>query len=105
MGGGAINHFVDGRLEGCTNVAEGQPATQSSTAYGGDAPLAVDGSGLDGTWGSASCTHTTNVGATWWQVDLGHVEDVRAVQLVNRADCCQDVREVKSCKLAASGAC
>ena len=27
---------------------------------------------------------------TWWQVDLGSVQDIRAVQLVNRADCCQD---------------
>ena len=27
---------------------------------------------------------------TWWQVDLGSVQDIRAVQLVNRADCCED---------------
>ena len=27
---------------------------------------------------------------TWWQVDLGSVQEIRAVQLVNRADCCQD---------------
>ena len=28
----------------------------------------------------------------WWheQVDLGSVQEIRAVQLVNRADCCQD---------------
>ena len=27
---------------------------------------------------------------TWWQVDLGSVQEIRAVQLVNRADCCED---------------
>lgn len=92
VGGGAIDHFVDGRLDGCTNVAAGQPATQSSELWGdGAASRAVDGSGLDGSWGSGSCTHTDATGPTWWQVDLGQVQEVRAVQLVNRADCCQDV--------------
>eukprot|EP01043_Picozoa_sp_COSAG02_P001931 COSAG02_NODE_43_length_45989_cov_93.430181_2_plen_196_part_00 len=91
VGGGAMDHFVDGRLEGCTNVAEGQPATQSSVAWDADASRAVDGNGLDGSWGSGSCTHTNNDGPTWWQVDLGQVQDIRAVQIVNRADCCQDV--------------
>jgi len=91
VGGGAIDHFVDGRLEGCTNVAEGRPATQSSVAWGGDASKAVDGNGLDGSWGSGSCTHTNGDGPTWWQVDLGQIQDIRAVQIVNRADCCQDV--------------
>ena len=46
VGGGAIDHFVDGRLESCTNVAQGQPATQSSVAYGGTAEKAVDGNGF-----------------------------------------------------------
>lgn len=35
VGGGAIDHFVDGHLESCTNVAQGQPATQSSVAWAG----------------------------------------------------------------------
>ena len=96
VGGGAIDHFVDGRLEGCTNVAEGRPATQSSVAWDGDASRAVDGNGLDGSWGSGSCTHTNADGPTWWQVDLGQVQDIRAVQIVNRADCCQDVSWLKS---------
>ena len=91
VGGGAVNHFVNGRLEGCSNLAEGHPATQASIAYGGAASNAVDGNGLDGSWGSGSCTHTDGRGPTWWQVDLGEVKNIRAVQLVNRADCCQDV--------------
>ena len=158
------------RLQGCTNLAHNRPATQSTTGYEGDAGRAVDGNGLDGQWGSASCTHTgtplrrcidehppdppfpdcpspghwdeASVQAsgghhwdgsvessaeylhrclggppaptpapwspgpltpadsikrtcggmepTWWQVDLGSVQEIRAVQLVNRADCCQD---------------
>ena len=90
IGGNAIDHFVDDNLEHCSNLAEGRTATQSSTVYGGDPGRAVDGSGLDGSWGSGSCTHTNNQGATWWQVDLGSVSQIRAVQLVNRADCCQD---------------
>ena len=143
------------RLQGCTNLAHNRPATQSTTGYDGDAGRAVDGNGLDGRWGSASCTHTGTplhdcpsppppdppfpdcptpgvhgdgssetsaeylhrclggppvpvpppppptpvdmkhrrcggMEPTWWQVDLGSVQEIRAVQLVNRADCCQD---------------
>jgi hypothetical protein len=91
VGGSAVDHFVSGHLEGCSNVAEGRPATQSSVAYGGEASRAVDGNGLDGNWGSASCTHTDTHGPSWWQVDLGQVQDIRAVQIANRADCCQEV--------------
>ena len=46
VGGGAIDHFVDGRLESCTNVAQGQPATQSSVMSGGTAGKAIDGNGF-----------------------------------------------------------
>ena len=142
VGGDQLDKFWIDNLIGCSNLAHGRPATQSSTAYGGDASKAVDGNGLDGSWGSASCSHTGEdeavaapppcslgrveepgwhqgeseaqfrlrchvtdgndgprpspplppsppVGA-WWQVDLGSVQDIRAVQLVNRQDCCQD---------------
>ena len=154
IGGDQLDHFVIGQLIGCTNLAHGRPATQSSTGYGGEAWKAVDGNGepprllaslhsfnrasntirtgLDGSWGSASCSHTGEdevppppppppppgprdrpcsegrqrgestsefrdrclrgpppppppIG-TWWQVDLGSVQEIRAVQLVNRAE-------------------
>ena len=89
IGGSAIDHFADDQLASCTNVAAGQPASQSSEAYGGEASRAVDGS-MASAWGSGSCSHTQNKVPPWWQVDLGSTKEVRAVQLVNRADCCQD---------------
>ena len=58
IGGNAVDHFALGGLMGCTNLAHNRPATQSTTGYNGDAGRAVDGNGLDGQWGSASCTHT-----------------------------------------------
>jgi hypothetical protein len=91
VGGSAMDHFGDDELASCTNVASGQPATQSSDGWGGVASRAVDGAGLDGSFGSNSCSHTMDTGPQWWQVDLGtSQQEVRAIQLVNRADCCQD---------------
>ena len=58
VGGDQIDRFMLDHLIGCSNLAHGRPATQSSTGYGGDASRAVDGSGLDGDWGAASCSHT-----------------------------------------------
>lgn len=43
VGGNQIDHFVIGNLMECTNLAHGQPATQSTTGFGGDAENAVDG--------------------------------------------------------------
>ena len=45
IGGDQLDHFVIGQLIGCTNLAHGRPATQSSTGYGGEAWKAVDGNG------------------------------------------------------------
>ena len=83
--------FVADGLEFCVNVAEGQPATQDSVGWGGTPDRGVDGN-EDSAWGGNSCTHTNAAAGTaaWWQVDLGSVQDVRAVQLANRADCCGD---------------
>jgi len=41
---------------------------------------------LDGSWGSGSCSRTDNKGESWWQVDLGQLKDVRAVQVTNAKD-------------------
>ena len=44
---------------------------QSSIGWGStDGGRAVDGNAGDGSWGSASCTHTQNGDPEWWQVDL-----------------------------------
>ena len=41
----------------------------------------------------ASCTHTqrgVDFQNPWWRVDLGQVEPVNEVYIVNRGDCCGD---------------
>ena len=42
-----VSEFVDDDLIHCTNVAEGQPATQSSTYAGAGALRVVDGEGVE----------------------------------------------------------
>ena len=37
-----------------------------------------------------SCTHTKDEKQPWWRVDLGNVELVNNVYIVNRGDCCGD---------------
>ena len=37
VGGDQLDHFVIEHLAGCTNLAHGRPASQSSTGYGGEA--------------------------------------------------------------------
>jgi hypothetical protein len=70
---------------GSMNVAKGKPATQSSTAYGGLATRAVDGT-TDGLWSSSSVTHTDLQAQPWWQVDLGYAHGVSQVVIYNRAE-------------------
>ena len=51
------------------NLALNQPATQSSTGWGGLPGRAVDGNADTSYWGH-SCMHSQGSPA-WWQVDLG----------------------------------
>ena len=37
-----------------------------------------------------NCTHTLEDNSPWWRVDLGRVEPVAEVNIVNRGDCCGD---------------
>ena len=69
------------------NVSQGQPATQSSLAWGGDPSRAVDGN-EDGNFFDNSVTHTDLDPQPWWQVDLGGTHSVTAVTIWNRTDCC-----------------
>jgi hypothetical protein len=73
---------------GQLNLASGRPATQSSTAFGGSASRAVDGT-TNGQWSGNSVTHT-NLEAAWWQVDLGKSYRVGRVSIFNRTDCCSE---------------
>jgi NedA-like, galactose-binding domain len=72
-----------------TDLAAGRTATQSSTAFDGDAARAVDGN-TDGDWGAGSVTSTEDEPQAWWQVDLGAVTDLGKVVLYNRTDCCSE---------------
>ncbi|MFD3947123.1 discoidin domain-containing protein [Streptomyces sp. NPDC058579] len=74
-------------VSGTTHLAQGQPATQSTTAYGGAAGRAVDGN-TDGVWANGSVTHTTEQVQPWWQVDLGEIAAVNRVEIWNRTDSC-----------------
>lgn len=79
--------FAQSAVVSTYNLAQGKPATQSSTAYGGVASRAVDGNG-DGYWNNGSVTHTNNEAQAWWQVDLQSVQAIGDVVLYNRRDCC-----------------
>ncbi len=73
----------------CVNLAQGKPATQSSVDWGGNPARAVDGN-TDGNWAGNSVTHTAGSAQPWWQVDLGQLSAIQAVQLFNRTDCCAE---------------
>ena len=67
------------------NIAWKKQASQSSTAYGGDANRALDGY-TNNTYSQNSITHTNFENKAWWQVDLGRSEQVGFVRLFNRWD-------------------
>ena len=77
-------------LEADTNMAQGKPATQSSTLPG--YPTAVAASAVDGNtsgnWSDGSVTATNLDTNAWWQVDLGSSATVNSVVVFNRTDCC-----------------
>ena len=71
------------------NLAQGRPARQSSTGYGGDPSRAVDGN-TGGDFMKRSVTHTAEERQPWWEVDLGAVRSVERVVVWNRTDCCDE---------------
>ena len=74
---------------GGTNLAQGQPATQSSTGYGGLPSRAVD-TNTNGDWTANSVSHTGDDVEAWWQVDLGGVQSITTIDIWNRTDCCSN---------------
>lgn len=72
---------------GTTDLAVGQSASESSTAFGGVASRAVDGN-TDGNWADNSVSHTNSEANAWWQVDLGVLASINSVVVWNRTDCC-----------------
>ncbi len=71
------------------NLALGKAASQSSTAPGGPAALAVDG-GYDGVFANGSVSHTNADPNAYWEVDLGASYQTFGVRLWNRTDCCSN---------------
>ena len=67
------------------NIAWKKQATQSSTAYRGNANRALDGN-TNSSYSQNSVTHTNFEKQAWWQVDLGRSEQVGLVRLFNRGD-------------------
>ncbi|MBI1225087.1 MAG: DUF4347 domain-containing protein [Bacteroidetes bacterium] len=77
-------------LQACAvNAAQGKTATLSSTYTGSSAANAVDGN----TAGSSHTGTAHSNGATttdYWEVDLGSVQTISAINIFNRDDCCQN---------------
>lgn len=93
-GGGAVTYSVPRTttLEGLELVT-GARATQSSTAWGGDANRAIDGV-LNSNFMAGSCSHTdeSDTELPWWRAELsapnGPRIPVSAVRVLGRGDCC-----------------
>jgi hypothetical protein len=72
------------------NMAVGKQASQSSTAFGGEASRAVDGN-TDGSWSIGSVTHTGFDNQAWWEVDLKAISWIQTIRVWGRTDpCCID---------------
>jgi putative heme-binding domain-containing protein len=68
------------------NVARKGKASQSSTAYGGDASRAIDGN-KSGRYTDGGQTHTKeNSQNPWWELDLGAEFPIDSVVIYNRTD-------------------
>ena len=72
------------------NLAYQKNTNQSSTlSVSGASGHVVDGNS-NTQFSSGSCAHTNDEKQPWWRVDLGNVELVNEVYVVNRGDCCGD---------------
>jgi uncharacterized repeat protein (TIGR01451 family) len=79
--------FPDSWVPVGVNVAREREATQSGTLNDGFASRAVDGN-VDGDFWNGSVTHTDWRLHAWWQVDLGRVQWLDAIQVWNRTGDC-----------------
>ena len=65
------------------NLAFGKQTDQSSVNFDGVSSRAVDGISNTDHYAN-SCTHTDRELNSWWRVDLGQVEQVSEIYLVNQ---------------------
>ena len=70
------------------NLALTGTPSQISTGYSAPADRATDGNTDGNFWGTQTCSATTWAIQPWWEIDLGAVSDISAVNIWNRTDCC-----------------
>ena len=69
-----------------TNIALGQPSSQSSTYALGEARYANDGNTSGASPWSADLQHTQSQANPWWEVNLGSVQQIDQINVYNRTD-------------------
>ncbi|MDG2124727.1 MAG: DUF1549 domain-containing protein, partial [Verrucomicrobiales bacterium] len=85
-GNGKMIHVAEVEVfAGGENVALKGVAKQSTTGFGGDAKLAIDGN-TNGNYAAKSTTHTAESKSPWWEVDLGEVKQISRIVVWNRTD-------------------
>ena len=72
-------------FSGSGNIARQGQARQSSTDFDGSPDRAIDGN-TDGDYPKKSTTHTAMEDDPWWELDLGRLQPIEAVQVWNRTD-------------------
>lgn len=70
-------------FSGGRNIAGSGQASQSSTAFGGEARLAIDGN-TAGRYDAATITHTDTETNPWWELDLREPHAIERIVLWNR---------------------
>ncbi len=73
-------------FQGSENVARAGAATQSSTDFGGNAELAIDGNSSGDYHATHSTTHTAVTDDPWWEVDLKADLPLDRIVVWNRTD-------------------
>ena len=71
------------------NLAFNKPTNMISKFRSHSSDRAVDGDSQTAI-SQSSCIHSRDERNPWWRVDLGQVEPVNEVYIVNRGDCCGD---------------
>ena len=75
---------------------------QSDTRYGLDASRAVDGN-ISGDIADSSITFTTTNDGRIWRLAFKKNEEIKAIRIYNRTDCCMDRLDGASMRLVSNG--
>ena len=74
-----------------SNLALNGTATQSGTQLNASASRANDGNTAGDFWQTQSVSLTNWTNQAWWEIDLGAVGTIKAINIWNRTDCCSDI--------------